>query len=67
LIAVISQVYDNVVADKELLLYTHRAELNKEYFMVMNFFNSLKDVKAIIFSVDKNLQEEKEDQFVGFV
>jgi hypothetical protein len=39
LIAVISQVYDNVIADQKLLLYEHRAELNKEYFMIVRYLS----------------------------
>ena len=38
LIAVISQVYDNVVAVQRQVLYTHRAELNREFYMQQRYF-----------------------------
>lgn len=35
LIAVISQVYDNVIAEQKQIMYINRASLNKEYFQML--------------------------------
>ena len=67
LIAVISQVYDNVVAEQKLVAYIHRAELNKEYYMIERFLCKLKEFKVLVFSIDKELQEKEDDENVGFV
>lgn len=67
LIAVISQVYDNVVADQKLLMYKHRAELNREYFMIMRMFLMIKEFQIIVFSMDKELVEQEEEEWLGFV
>ena len=67
LIAVISQVYDSVVADQKLLLYTHRAEMNREYYMIKRFFDENVEFKILVFSIDKSLAEGEADDWVGFV
>jgi hypothetical protein len=60
-------VYDSVVADQKLLLYTHRAEMNREYYMIKRFFEINEEFKMIVFSMDKDLVENESDEWVGFV
>ena len=67
LIAVISNVYDSVTSKKEMLMYTQRAEINKEFFMLKKFFKLTKSYNFIIFSFTENDEQEEEDDFVGFV
>ena len=65
LIAVISNVYDTVNEKKELLMYTQRAQINREYFMLKNFFKISNFYNFIIFSFSKSDGEEDEDQDFG--
>ena len=67
LIAVISQVYDNVVATQKQVLYTQKIELNREIYMLQKFFGNLKPYKFILFSMDKEWLEHEDDEWVGFV
>ena len=67
LIAVISQVYDNVVAMQKQVLYAQKVELNREIYMLQKFFGNLKQFKFIIFSMDIKQLEQEDDEWVGFV
>jgi hypothetical protein len=67
LIAVISQVYDDVVDKQGTLKYVHRAQLNREYFMIQSFISTNKEFKFIVFSIDKEAFETDEETFTGFV
>lgn len=50
-----------------MLSYKHRAELNKEHYMLQKFYGNLKEFQILIFQIDKEAVEAEEDQFVGFV
>lgn len=67
LIAVISQVYDKVISDQKLLMYQLRAELNKEYFMIMRMYNLLEEYQMLVFTTEKGVEEAEEDEFAGLV
>ena len=56
-----------MVADQKLLMYKHRAELNREFYMIMRMFNLIKEFQIIVFSVDKDLVEQEEEEWLGFV
>lgn len=47
--------------------YIHRAQLNREYFMIQNFLSSNKEFKFIVFSIDKEAFETDDVTFTGFV
>lgn len=51
LIAVISKVYEDVVAKAEIVLYTNRSSLNKEFYEMSNFFNRNKQFEVLIFTI----------------
>jgi hypothetical protein len=54
-------VYDNVVAEQKTLSYKHRADLNKEHYMLQKFLGKLKDFKILIFQIDKEVMEAEDD------
>jgi len=67
LIAVTGQVYDDVVGEKDFYLYSHRAEMNYEWYMIQKQFNLLKPFEIIVFSMNIELEEEEQDDWLGFV
>lgn len=67
LIAVISQVYDNVVADQQMFSYQHKADLNGEHYMLQEYMGGLKEFQILIFQVDRDDEGGEEDFFAGFV
>ena len=68
LIAVISQVYDTVVATQNLVTYKHRAEMNLDYFMMADFWSrKQKGFLILVFSLVNQESEQGEDDWLGFV
>ena len=67
LIAVISQVYDQVVENQEQVMYKHRAELNQEFFMIWKFFNICQPFSIFVFSIDQNHLYDDNKEWSGFV
>jgi hypothetical protein len=67
LIAVTGEVYDDVVGEKEYYLYRHRAEMNYEWYMIQEQFHLLKPFEIIVFSMNMELDEEEQDEWLGFV
>ena len=67
LIAVISQGYDNVVAEQEKLHFVNKAYLNYEFFMLEQYFDITKDYTVLVFQIDSEKIAEQEDKFLGFV
>ena len=63
LIALISQVYEKVISMKEQVMYSHRAEMNEEYFMQ----KENRPFKVLVFSLDKDIQVQEENEWEGFV
>ena len=59
LIAVISQVYDDIISQQTTLTFKHKATLNREYFMILRYLNSLQEFNTIVFSDDKELVEQE--------
>jgi hypothetical protein len=49
LIAVISQGYDNVMAEQIIDKYQSRAEMNYEYFILINKLGLNKDFSVVVF------------------
>jgi hypothetical protein len=41
--------------------YQHKADLNKEHFMLQKFLGKLKEFQILIFQVDKDNEDGDED------
>ena len=54
LIAVISQVYADVVEKQEAFLYQHRASLNHDFLMLSKFSNKCEPFCVLVLSLDKD-------------
>jgi hypothetical protein len=68
LIAVISQVYDSVIATQQFCSYAYKSDFNREYFIVMRYFNAVPEFKILIQTHDINLDtSEGPDASLGFV
>lgn len=69
LIAVISQVYDQTIAQKILNRYWDKANFNQEYFIVMNQFMQLSELfKIVVITQAVDFEDNTDDDsYVGFV
>ena len=60
LIALISEVYASVMEKQQSIIYSNKAEMNKEFYMSERFWKSLKPIKLLVFTSDKELLEQDE-------
>lgn len=67
MIAVISQVYDNVVAEQIILKFRTRAQMSKEYYTIKHFLNLSRDFKVLVLQNDSDRQLDEDSEFLGFV
>lgn len=68
LIAVISQVYDQVIATQQFCSYKYKSDFNREYFIVMQYFNAVPEYRVLVQTQDINLDSsEGPDANLGFV
>lgn len=61
LVAVLVGVYTDVAAKQQDLNYRHKAELNHEFYMLLEFFNLTSEYKILVFSLahEDNKNEEE--------
>jgi len=50
-----------------MLLYSNRADMNKEYYQTRRFFNTLNKIVIIVFTMDKDLLNEDEEEGLTLV
>lgn len=67
LIAVISQVYDQVVAQQKLVMYKDKADMNREYYMLLKFFDQLGSFDTIGLSLLRVDTSIDQNENLGFV
>lgn len=76
LIAVISQSYERVVSLQNIYNYTHKAEINLEYYQIVSTVKKLESIKYMIFTESNSrdlkqeigdLQQEDDNEWLGFV
>jgi hypothetical protein len=61
LVTVLVEVYTDVAENQANLNYRHKAELNHEYYMVVEFFNLTSEFKILVLSralEDESAEEE---------
>lgn len=68
LIAVISQVYDQVIADLSFWNYKYKSDFNREYYVVMHYLNRLDDFRVLVQTQDINFEQvESKSEYFGIV
>ena len=67
MIAVISQVYADVVEKQEATLYAHRASLNYDFLMLQKFCNNCEPFSILVLSLDKDDRTSKGEDWEEFV
>ena len=72
LVTVLVEVYTDVAENQANLNYRHKAELNHEYFMVVEFFNLTSEFKVLVLSLaleDESAEEEAQHglDFAGII
>lgn len=68
LIAVISQVYDQVIATQQFCSYMYKSDFNREYYIVMEYFDAVPEYRILVQTQDINLDKsEGPDASLGFV
>lgn len=60
LIAVISQSYERVVSLQNIYNYTHKAEINLEYYQIVSTVKKLESIKYMIFT-ESNSRDLKQE------
>jgi len=67
LVAVITEVYQDVAENQESIIYKHKAALNHELFMINKFFGWTAEFKVLVFSVDKDEHVNADKEWADFV
>lgn len=49
------------------LVYVHKADINREYFMLKSFFSRIQEIRILVFTTDSESIQDGKDQYTGFV
>lgn len=60
MIAIIDQTYKKVTAEKKMIIYQNKADLNYEYYQIINYLTTEKEYRVLVFSTCKDYEAEQD-------